>query len=290
MPLERKYSIDFKKRVVIAVDSAASISAVAKKYGIPPQTISRWVRLAEDGRLGLHPDDYGDRRMLSYCIHCFGDPNTKDHNPSRVFLDEPYPDDLPVVGVCGPCNSSFSVAEPYLACLIDAARTGSASPNEGWREKTKVVLAHNKKLRRVLAEAKREVDGNLYWDVDHSRAQLVINKLAKGHAAFELHDAPDCTPSLLNVFPLHTLNEEQRKHFETPPDFPGYPEVGSRALHRMFEDFPSQDPSGWIIIQHRRYRYVAAGSGNVAIVRMVFSEYLAAEVIWNDGEPLENSD
>ena len=56
----------------------------------------------------------------------------------------------------------------------------------------------------------------------------------------------------------------------------------------MFADYPSQDENGWIVIQQGRYRYMAVGSGNSAMVRMVLSEYLGIEVIWNDGEPLED--
>lgn len=283
---KRRYSIDFKKRVSEYAESDG-VSAAARKYGISRRSIARWIALHEVGLLGLHPYDYGDRRSLMSCLHCGGPPDSKDHNPSKIFLDEPFPDDLPVVGVCKPCNSSFSVDEPYLACLVEAARTGLAEPDDTWRPKARIVLAHNKKLRTILRQARCETSKEVFWKFDLPRVENVAQKLAVGHAAFELHDPPYCSPSLISLFPLHTLHQDQRRHFETPPTFSGYPEVGSRAMFRMFEGFPSQDENGWIIIQKGRYRYVAAGSGNVAIVRMVLSEYLAIEVIWNDEEPIE---
>ncbi|MBO9547618.1 hypothetical protein [Caulobacter sp.] len=242
--------------------------------------------------MGLHPYDYGDARSLMSCLHCGGKPDSKDHNPSRIFLDKNIrtgldPDDLPVVGLCRSCNSFFSVDEPYLACLVEAARTGVAEPDDRWRPKARVALAHNRKLQRILKEAKQQLPNETIWRVDTVRVDRVARKLAVGHAAFELHDPPYCEPSLVSLFPLHTLRSAHRNHFETVPELPGYPEVGSRALFRMFEDYPSQDENGWIVIQPGRYRYMAVGSGNLAMVRMVLSEYLGIEVIWNDGEPLE---
>lgn len=65
---------------------------------------------------------FGDTRQLSFCAYCGGSTESRDHVPSPVLLDEPYPDNLPVVGACVDCNQSFSIDEEYIACAIDSAR------------------------------------------------------------------------------------------------------------------------------------------------------------------------
>src|SRR5580700_2734927 len=69
--------------------------------------------------------NFGDDGNKGWCIFCGGPEETRDHVPSRVFLDQPYPDNLPVVPACHRCNTSFSADEEYLACLIECAKAGS---------------------------------------------------------------------------------------------------------------------------------------------------------------------
>jgi hypothetical protein len=54
---------------------------------------------------------FGDERELCLYAYCEGVPETRDHVPSRVLLDEPYPENLPVVPACKSCNSGFSADE-----------------------------------------------------------------------------------------------------------------------------------------------------------------------------------
>ena len=60
---------------------------------------------------------YGDRRNKGFCVHCGGADETDDHVPSKVLLDEPYPENLMVCPSCLKCNNALSVDEVYLACL-----------------------------------------------------------------------------------------------------------------------------------------------------------------------------
>lgn len=60
-----------------------------------------------------------DRRLTGMCVYCGDQPDTRDHVPSKVFLNEPYPPELPVVAACKRCNESFSLDEQYLACFLD---------------------------------------------------------------------------------------------------------------------------------------------------------------------------
>ena len=69
---------------------------------------------------------YGDERTLAFCAFCGGKTGTRDHCPSRVFLDKLYPKSLPVVFACLDCNAGFS-------------EDGGVSPNR-------------RKFRRILSK------------------------------------------------------------------------------------------------------------------------------------------
>jgi hypothetical protein len=66
---------------------------------------------------------FGDERNEGYCIHCGGSDETRDHSPSKVFFDEPYPKNLPVCPSCLRCNNALSIDEEYLACLLERRST-----------------------------------------------------------------------------------------------------------------------------------------------------------------------
>jgi len=67
-----------------------------------------------------------DERHTGMCVYCGTHPDTRDHFPSKVLLDEPYPPELPVVRACEKCNASFSLDEQYLACFLDCVIRGGA--------------------------------------------------------------------------------------------------------------------------------------------------------------------
>ena len=82
--------------------------------------------------------------------------------------------------------------------------------------------------------------------------------------------------------PLTLMDQEQRERFEDHPfadSLSVFPEVGSRAMQRILiaeEDYNE----GWLEVQEGRYRYLAAGEGEI-VIKGVLSEYLAYEVIWS---------
>jgi hypothetical protein len=249
--------------------------------------------LSLSGRQATIPEvdqlrNYGDERQASRCAYCAGTPETRDHVPSRVLLDEPYPENLPVVGACHECNQSFSRDEVYLACLIDAVLAGSASAAAVGRAKIARILREQPSLELRLAAARAEVNGVTTFSVDESAVRRVVLKLARGHALFELNEPRYDEPSWIDVIPLAFLETPERQRFETIgvgragvpglPELAAWPEVGSRALQRLvIRD--SKAFSDWVEVQPGRYRYAAiAGAG--VVVRVVLSEYLACEVEW----------
>lgn len=222
--------------------------------------------------------NYGDRRQVSSCVYCAGSTDTDDHVPSRVLLDDPYPENLHVVPCCPACNSSFSLDEQYLACLIDCVVSGSADPAFLQRQKTARILREQPKLAARLEEARQDTEDGLIWRYEHARVENVVLKLARGHAAYELNEPQREAPAAMSFYPLATLDEAMRQQFEVPPEAHVWPEVGSRAMHRLLVANDSPHP-GWVSVQNGRYRYMTAVHPG-PLVRIVLSEYLGVEVIW----------
>jgi hypothetical protein len=229
--------------------------------------------------------NFADKRQLAWCVHCGGLPETRDHIPSRVLLDEPFPENLAVVPACKTCNDGFSLDEQYLACLLDCVIVGSTDVTKLRRAKVRRMLAENPALvQRIELARKHSVEGSSFA-VEADRVKNVITKLARGHALFELNELLDGAPSKLTVMPLHQLTPGQLQQFESPLCLNILPEVGSRGMQRAIET--GDLGYGWLVLQEGRYRYLAAIDNGV-VVRMVLSEYLACEARWDDswnGQP-----
>ena len=223
---------------------------------------------------------FADERFTGICAYCGGNGSTRDHVPSRVLLDEPYPSNLPVVPACSDCNNGFSLDEEYLACLIECAITGSVEPEFVSRSNVKRILQEKPALASLLA-ASRESDanGNLLWRPDLSRVQHVILKLARGHAAYEYSEPQLFEPASISFMPISLMSGGQLRSFETPSVELLWPEIGSRAFLNSLKNGSLPFESDWKIVQQRRYRYSVSHSERIS-VRMVLSEYLACEVLW----------
>lgn len=223
-----------------------------------------------------------DERLKGSCVYCGATPGTKDHCPSKVLLDEPYPSNPPVVEACAPCNQSFSLDEQYLACFLECVICGS----------TEATTMRRKNIQRILTEAPRlaaeiqstlTVDeaGNKLWHADMSRVSNVLLKLARGHLHYELsvHERDD--PASVEIIPLPLMAPERRNFFERPEpeQLDVWPELGSRAFLRVLPSGDQLD-GGWQEVQEGRYRYlVGQGQGNY--VHIVIGEYLACRIVWD---------
>lgn len=230
--------------------------------------------------------NYGDNRQVGFCVHCGGSTETKDHAPSKIFLDLPYPSDLPTLPCCTRCNQGFAADEEYLGVFIDCVVSGSTEPAKLQRDKTQKALANSDSLRARIERSKKEANtlggGKLIeWQAEEARVQNVIIKLARCHAAYELNEPQLDKPAHVMIMPLTLMSREQREQFEDHPFSGGlavWPEVGSRAMQRVLIADEAYN-EGWLTVQEGRYRYMAVGAGDV-VVRGVLSEYLGFEVIW----------
>jgi hypothetical protein len=221
---------------------------------------------------------YADERLTAGCVHCGSISESRDHIPSRVLLDEPYPENLPVVPACERCNRGYSLDEQYFACLVECARLGSVEAVQ--RPKIVRVLRENRSLAERISRARSvSGEGDVSFSVELARAQSVVLKLARAHAAYEASEVLRRSPSHILITPLELLGQAARHHFETVPGSAIWTEVGSRAMQRLIVFGTDVTDEGWIEVQHERYRYFVVANGAV-LVRFVVSEYLACEVVW----------
>ena len=225
---------------------------------------------------------FADARLLGRCVYCGGEPSTRDHVPSKVLFDEPFPPNLPVVQACKTCNNSFSADEQYLACLMECVLCGTVEPVSVCRDKIKRVLSENTSLAsRIAASCRVDENGNLLWEAEVGRVQNVILKLARGHVAYEYSEPQLEEPENVSFVPISTMSEEQMRAFETPPVGSSLPEIGSRAFHDtlVVSNQVFTQEGAWQVVQEGRYRYSVSHSDGIR-VRMVLSNYLACDVIW----------
>lgn len=236
--------------------------------------------------------DLADARLITACVYCGAPDDTRDHVPSRVFMDAPYPANLPVVPCCASCNASFSRDEEYLAAVLECAIAGSTDPQLIRRPKVAAGLQRSTRLRAAIEQCFDRSTSPATLRPDEHRIRNVVLKLARGHAAFELSTPCQTDPSLIVWWPLEMMSAEQRENFDAPVFSEVFGEVGSRGLQRLHVVQVSlQDRQGqpaqfgylatdWIPVQTGRYRYIAYDEPESVIVRIVLGEYLACHVAW----------
>jgi hypothetical protein len=177
----------------------------------------------------------GDKRRLASCIHCGGSTETRDHNPFKVFLDKPYPTNLPVVLACSMCNSGFSSDGEYVACLLDCVIAGTTEIARLPRKKIRDILSGKPALAARIARGRQQVGSEIAFSIEYDRIRNVVLKLARGHAAFDLNEPRTDEPSELYILPHHLMTPECSRELEARPALIMWPEVGSRAIQRILD-------------------------------------------------------
>lgn len=177
---------------------------------------------------------YGDNRKMGYCVHCGGPDQSRDHVPSKVLLDEPFPENMLVSPSCLSCNQGFSLDEEYLACLIECVLIGDVDPAKIERQRIAEILTKNSRLAEMLKKSRVvKESGIVEWQADTKRITAVLLKLARGHVAYELNEPQLEEPEFFAFKPLLLMTESERNAFEDDgprdlADEPFWPEVGSR--------------------------------------------------------------
>lgn len=226
---------------------------------------------------------FKDERLIGMCVYCGAQADTRDHVPSRVLLDEPFPPQLPVVGACASCNSGFSLDEQYLSCFLECVIGGTTEPSGLQRPNVMRSLNEHPALKARIAASRRSNEaGNLVWQSETDRVRKVVTKLARGHVAYEMYPKIE-EPDEVAFAPLQIMSDHERAAFDdvTSGTLELWPEIGSRAFLRALGKNPDrfEQIGDWIVVQPSRYRYSVVESGGL-LVQMVLSEYLACAVSW----------
>ncbi len=234
---------------------------------------------------------YGDERLLHFlkydkcddfhCVYCMGKADSREHLPSKIFLDEPYPSQLAILPSCISCNNSFSSNEQYLACLIDYVQLKFEKLDKVKRPKIEKTLHSRPHFGEILKQSTfYKENGELnYIEYDNEKVNSIVYKLAKGHAAYSLSDIFLEEPTFINYKFLPQLSQTELINFNTPVFINILPEIGSRAFRNIA--FNGDKPiEAWKIVQENQYRYLAYNEKGGLYVRIVIGEYFFAEVIW----------
>lgn len=234
-----------------------------------------------------------DPRLITNCIYCGSDATTRDHVPSKSFLERPYPENLPVVGACHECNKGFSLDEQYLTCLLEVVLAGTTDPEKLKRRSIAQTIARSPALKARIESSKRHINQNVAFAMEIERVRNVMLKLARGHAAFELSQIRRDDPDHFWFGSLDALSQEERELFFLPHKQELFGEIGSRNTQRLYVvEAQLQAESGeitpvrlllndWVDVQDNYYRYIAIDDVNGVLIRIVISEHFACEVLWS---------
>ncbi|HWV51729.1 hypothetical protein [Pseudorhodoplanes sp.] len=233
-------------------------------------------------------EEFADRRLKSWCIHCARSladlEKSEDHVPSKSLLLKPRPHHLPVVTVCRQCNTGFSLDEQYTATFLSCVLAGSTELEKQTNGSAARALTESPGLRALIDRFKTEFrtsggETRVLCKPDTERIERVILKNARGHAYFEFGEPMLESPASVFVYPLVGMTPTERRELEgeSEIDLAPWPDVGSRMMTRLLT---GEDMAGpWVIVQEGIYRYAVLEDGGVR-VRCVLSEYLAVEVHW----------
>ena len=224
---------------------------------------------------------FSDNRLDYYCAYCGGWTETRDHVPSKVLLDDPYPDNLPVVQCCKKCNNNFSLDEEYFACFIECVVSGTTELDGIKREKIRKILRYKPKLLAKIEQSRFESNSKVYFKIDEQRFINVILKLARGHVKFENSDSILEEPDSIWIKPLELMQEDELSSFLSIDHSGIVPEMGSRASQRILISDVNIIYEDWIIVQDSIYRYSVQIDLGRTIVKFIIRDYLAGEVIWD---------
>ena len=219
----------------------------------------------------LQRPEYGEGHPERMCCYCGDYADTVDHVPSKVFLDKPYPENLPVVPCCKKCNEQFSLDEEYVAVLFESVRWQTFDSNQFKKEKVRKIVEHNPAILQTVRETVLPLlDGHISIDPENARLNKVLTKLIAGHLCFEgldqwlLHDGLD-----ISFYQDVHANQGFYNRFRSPIFSGLLPEVGSRALIALVENGNAGSP--WFTVQPGKYEYCVAPDNSE--VRIIIQDY-----------------
>lgn len=227
-----------------------------------------------------------EKNSKNGCIYCGSPADTREHTPSKVFLVEPFPENLPTIPACFKCNNGYSDDEKYVSCFLDVLKS-YIYEDYSYNSKTIERLEKDTALKNLLDEQIKSADGKIYIKVDKKRLVNILIKLAKGHAGFEMDKVNFDEPQNLWYDFIFNLQEEQIKEFNCIPISNVINEIGSRTGNTpcVIQNVETGEAfifNDWNDVQDNQYRYqVSLNDEGGITVKLVIFEFLYCEVIFD---------
>lgn len=285
VPVERTSDITSLRFSGVKMSTLGSVPGVVARHPLRapvPYRRGEGAALTSPSRRTLTPvksvRTFVDARHAAFCVYCFGMPDTRDHVPPRVFLDRPFPENLPIVGSCRACNAGASLDEEYVACALELLACGSARSDDWERDGIVRSLARNPRLTRRLTEAFDETEGVLA--VEGERFARVARKIGCALWSYETGEPSGDCVGAVGFATLGSLSSLTWQRFTSVPAPSIMPEVGSRMMVVALETPRGVYAEGWRDVQPGRFSYAVRLSDGPR-VRMVLREVLAAEVMFD---------
>ena len=225
-----------------------------------------------------------EKTKTCYCIYCGDIAETREHIPSKVFLDEPYPKNLYTLPACCECNNSFSFDEIYVASVIEMISRASI-PNYKRRTEIDNSLKKQPKLKdKIYSDILYNMEQGLEPRIEINRFHNILFKLARCHAAYELseYNFDKYKPSI-QIFHKNQVSKDIWDKFNVPEVLGYVNEIGSRSIDTILvieNGYESIIVIDWNVVQEERYRYLATINNGEIIVKIVLNECIATEVKW----------
>ena len=241
----------------------------------------------------LRPFVEHSKKGVHYCIYCGAIADTREHVPSKVFLNKPLPSDLPTLPACRICNNGFSGDELYTNTYIKCVKSITENNNH---ESTMIQPVDRNEVREAKEAVKRALQEGTFSE--NERIKRIIKKLALGHIVYELLECYN-----IDSFPVSdicisyvlrcSVDEKAWSYLEAiePLDNEALPEIGSRAFRNIYVmDLPLKEKDGsnsitkhllfmdWTDIQNGEYRYITLYRNGDIIVKMIIRNFMYAEV------------
>lgn len=144
--------------------------------------MKQFKRLGGDDNLGYFTE--WEKHTEKGCIYCGNEAETREHAPSKAFLDEPFSENLPTIPACFKCNNGFSIDENYVACYLDVLKS-KVYKNYTIKEKTQIRLNSNSAMKKTINNQIYMENEKIHYTCDEKRLANVLIKLARSHAGYE---------------------------------------------------------------------------------------------------------